>query len=201
MPHSIYVKKSTVSSISCVSVVTPQILPLWRAHGLSYLGSNYVGTDEFLIRQKPASKVNTASKQKAEGIHSGTGAVHSTFQKTTKTVKSDFTTSSLQYLGYLFDELQRQSGLNSDIVKGLAGFDALILFKRPTEVALRHFEALYTTFLLRLWLTSDDEPSYRFEYLKLLDYLRSTYPSDFQPLYYGSQPPVPHYHHWELEYH
>ena len=136
----------------------------------------YADADEFLIRQKLTSKMNIAGKQKAEGIHCGTGASHTTIQKTSDTVESDFVTSALHYLGYLLDELLRQS----DIVKGLAAFDPLlILFKRPTEIALRHFEALYTTFLLRAWVTSADEPAYRYEYLELLYYLRSTYPPDF----------------------
>ena len=138
-----------------------------------------MSVEEFLIRQKLTSKVNTASKQKSEGIHSGTEATPATIQKTADTVKTNFVTSALQYIGYLLDVTLRQSGLNSDIVKGLAAFDPFILHKRPVEVALRHFEALFTTFLLRSWVTSSDESVYRTEYLELLDHLRDTYPADF----------------------
>ena len=105
--------------------------------------------DEFLIRQKLTVRVNTASKQKAKGIHSGTDASQSVIQRTAETVTTNFVTSAFQYIGYLLDASLRQSGLNSDISKGLAAFDPFILHKRPTEVALRHFETLYTTFLLR----------------------------------------------------
>ena len=94
-------------------------------------------------------------------------------------MKTSFATNAYQYIGYLLDAILRQSGLNSDIVKGLAAFDPFFLHKRPIEVALRHFEAPYTTFLLRSWVTSADELVYRTEYLELLDYLRSTYPSNF----------------------
>ena len=138
-----------------------------------------MGVDEFLVRLKLTQKVSTASKQKAEGIHSGSDSSPSVIQKTTETVKTSFATSACQYIGYLLDTILRQSGLNSDIVKGLAAFDPFILHKRPFEVALRHFEALYTTFLLRSWVTSADETAYRTEYLELLDYLRGTYPSIF----------------------
>ena len=100
-------------------------------------------------------------------------------KKTAQTVKTSFVTSEFQYIGYLLDAILRQSGLNSDIVKGLAAFDPFILHKRPTEVALRHFETLYTTFLLRSWVTSAVEFIYRTEYLELLDYLRSTYLPNF----------------------
>ena len=135
--------------------------------------------DEFLIRQKLTSNVNTASQQKAGVIHSGTDASLSVVQETAETVKTNFVTSAFQYIGFLLDATFRQSGLNSDVVKGLAAFDPFILHKRPTEVALRHFETLYTTFLLRSWVSSADESVYQTEYLELLDYLRSTYPANF----------------------
>ena len=76
--------------------------------------------DEFRIRQKLTSRVNTASKQEAEGIHSVTDATKSTIQKSTDTVKTDFVTSALHYIGYLLDRTLRQPCLNSDFVKGLA---------------------------------------------------------------------------------
>ena len=163
----------------CFRCYTPGTAPLENAWfvllGFKTPEGDYADADEFLIRQKLTSKVNTASKQKAEGIHSGTEASQTTIQKTSET---DFVTSALHYFGYLLDEFLRQSGFNSDIVKGLAAFHPLIIFKRPNEITLRHFEALYTTFLLRAWVTSADESAYRYEYLELLDYLRSTYRPD-----------------------
>ena len=108
--------------------------------------------DEFLVRQKLTSRVNTASKQKAKGSHSGTCASQSTIQKTADTVKTDFVTSVLHYIGYLLGITLGQSDLNSDIVNGLVAFDPFILFKRPTEVNLRLFEVLFTIFLLRSWV-------------------------------------------------
>ena len=79
----------------------------------------------------------------------------------------------------MLDGVLHQSGLNSHLVQGLAAFNSHILFSRPIDVALRHFELLYKTFLLRSWVTSADESSYREEYLGLLDHLRITYPADF----------------------
>ena len=167
----------------CFRCYTPDTAPLENAwfvlRAFKTSEGKYMRVDEFLIRQKLTLKVNTASKQKAEGIHSGTDASPSVIQKTAETVKTSFVTSAFQYIGYLFDATLRQSGLNSDIVKGLAAFDPFILHKRPSEVALRDFETLYTTFLLRSWVTSADESVYRTEYLELLDYLRSTYPPNF----------------------
>ena len=167
----------------CFRCYTPDTAPLENAWfvllALKTSEGKYMSVDEFLIRQKLTLKVNTASKQKTEGIHSGIDASPSVIQKAADAVKTNFVTSAFQYIGYLLDTTLRQSGLNSDIVKGLAAFDLFILHKRPTEVALRHFETLYTTFLLRSWVSSADESVYRTEYLELLDYLRGTYPSDF----------------------
>ena len=168
----------------CFRCNTPDTAPLENAWFvlLSFKTSEgkYMEVDEFFrIRQKLTLKVNTASKQKAEGIHSGTDASPSVVQKMAETVKTNFVTSAFQYIGFLLDATRRQSGLNSDIVKGLAAFDPFNLHRRPTEVALRHFDTLYTTFLLRSWVNSANESVYQTEYPELLDYLRSTYPANF----------------------
>ena len=167
----------------CFRCYTPDTAPLEKAWfvllGFRTSEGTYTDADEFLIRRKLTNGVNIAGKQKARGINSGTGASHALIQKKTETEKADFVTCALHYLGYLLDELLRQSGLHSDIVKRLAAFDPLILFTRPTEVVLRHFEALFTAFLLRTWVTNADDPAYRYEYLELWDHLRTTYPPDF----------------------
>ena len=46
--------------------------------------------------------------------------------------------------------------------------------KRPTEVALRHFDLLYRTFQLRSWVSSANESACRDEYVELLDHLRTS---------------------------
>ena len=63
--------------------------------------------------------------------------------------------------------------------KELAAFDPFIMFRRPTEVALRHFDILYSTFLLRSCVTTANESTCRDEYVGLIDYLRNNYASDF----------------------
>ena len=64
----------------------------------------------------------------------------------------------------------------------MAAFDPFILFKRPSEVGLRHFDLLYATFQHRSWVTADNEGACREEYIALLDHLRVNYPSDFDLL-------------------
>ena len=65
------------------------------------------------------------------------------------------------------------------MIKRLAAIDPFVFFKRPSEVGLRHFEILYSTFQLRSWVTSANENFCRDEYLALLDHLRVNYSSDF----------------------
>ena len=113
--------------------------------------------DEFLFRQKLTNKVNSASIEKTDDIHSITGATQATIQNTADTVKADFVISGLRYISYLLDEVLRQYGHTMDILKGLAALDPFIFLKRPTEVALRHLRRL-----LRSWVTSADEPAYRY---------------------------------------
>ena len=98
---------------------------------------------------------------------------------TTETVKSDFIKDSQQYIQYLINEILRQTGLTTNIVKGMAAFDPLILFKRPMEIALRHFDILYSTFSLRSWVSSANESLCRDQYMLLLDHLRTAYDPDF----------------------
>ena len=53
------------------------------------------------------------------------------------------------------------------------------MFRRPIEVALRHFDLLYDTFLRRSWVTAANQVACRDEYVSLLDYLRTNYSPDF----------------------
>ena len=73
----------------------------------------------------------------------------------------------------------RQTGLTTKIVKGMATFDLFILFKRPMNVALRHFDNLYSTFSLRSWIPSANESLCRDQYMQLLDHLRTAYGPSF----------------------
>ena len=135
--------------------------------------------EDFLIRLKLSSKVAAASKIKEEGFLVGKKPDKATIQKTVIDVRNDFVQEALSFIKHMIEGVVRQLGLNSHLVQGLAAFNPHILFSRPIDVALRHFELLYNTFFLRSWVTSADESSYREEYLGLIDHLRITYPADF----------------------
>ena len=72
-----------------------------------------------------------------------------------------------------------RTGLTSNIVKGLAAFDLFIMFKRLMNVALKHFDMLYSTFARRSWVPNANESLCRDQYMQLLDNLRTSYGSIF----------------------
>ena len=125
------------------------------------------------------NKLSKAWKLKSEGIHSGKKADKALVQKAALTMKSEIVRDGQAYFQYLIVEVLRQAGLSTIIVKGLAAFHPFIMFKRPTEVAFRHFDVLYSTFLLRSWVTAVKESTCHDEYVGLIDYLRVNYTPDF----------------------
>ena len=139
----------------------------------------FMPRDDFLLRLKLHNRVSAASKLKAEGLHSGKRSDKATIQKSAEKIKEDFAQSGLSFVSYLLGEILSLSGLKSEIVKGLAAFDPFILFRRPYEVGLKHFNSLYRVFLLSSWVTAENEGACRDEYLELVDYLQSTYPASF----------------------
>ena len=136
--------------------------------------------EDFLVRHQMTNKVGIAARQKAEGVHSGKRVDRSVIQKTASTIKSEFTQDVLKYIQYLIGAVLKQTGLSSYIIKGLAAFDPNLLLKRPTEVCLRHFDILYSTFRRRSWVLAANEPTSRDQYIALLDYLRANYSADFE---------------------
>ena len=95
-------------------------------------------------------------------------------QKTAETIKNDFVRDCQNFIQFLIGGVLHQAGLCSNLVRGLAAFDPYIMVKRPTEVALRHFDLLYRTFQLRSWVSLANESTCRDEYVELLDHLKAS---------------------------
>ena len=141
----------------CFRCYNPDTVPLLNSWFLllNYQVSEdaFMPADEFLTRLKMTNKGAKASRKKADSIHSGKRVDKAVIQKTAGTVKAGFVQEAKSYLQDLVGEVLRRSALCSDIVKAMAAFDPFILFEKPTEVALRHFDVLYSAFLLRSWVT------------------------------------------------
>ena len=142
--------------------------------------------EDFLVRLKIASKVTTASNLKAAGLHFNKKSSETAIKKTAETARSDFVASAKDFIKFPLSGVLQHTELGSDLIKGLAAFDPYILFKRPVEVALRHFDRLYSTFQLRSWVSASNESVCRDEYVALLDYLRTNHSSEFSS---ASDPP------------
>ena len=53
------------------------------------------------------------------------------------------------------------------------------MLKRPTEVVLRHFDVLFSTFQRRFWVSAVNGYACRDQNIELLDHLRAKYPANF----------------------
>ena len=167
----------------CSRCYLPETIPVENAWflllGFTISEGKFRNEEDFLIRLRLVNKVATASKQSAEIVHLNKKSEKAAIDKTADEATSSFAKEGLHFIQYLLKEVLNQTGLRSEIVKGLAAFDPFILFKRPSEVGLRHFDLLYATFQHRSWVSTDSEDACREEYIALLDHLRVSYFSDF----------------------
>ena len=134
----------------CSRCYLPETIPVENAWffllGFAISEGKFLTEEDFLVRLRLVNKVATASKQSAEIIHLNKKSEKAPIDKTADEATSSFATEGLHFVQYLLKEVLNQTGLRSEIVKGLAAFDPFILFKRPSEVGLRHFDLLYATF-------------------------------------------------------
>ena len=167
----------------CARCYLPETIPLENSWFLllnfKASGGKFISEEDFLIRHRLTNRLATASKQCADVVHLNKKSEKAAIDKTAAETTSSFVKEGLHFIQYLIKQVLNQAGLSSEVIKGLAAFDPFILFKRPTEVGLRHFEVLYSTFQLRSWFSSENENICRDEYLALLDHLRVNYPPDF----------------------
>ena len=141
--------------------------------------ATFMSDEDTLLRIKLTNKAANASKARAEGLHFGKKSARAAILKTAEKTKADFVSDSLHYFQYLIDEVLKQSGLSTDIIKRLAAFDHFVMFKRYMEVALRHFDQLYRPFCLHSWVSNENESTCRDQYTPLLDHLRICFGPNF----------------------
>ena len=170
----------------CSRCYLPETIPVEKNWflllGFAVSEGKFLTEEDFLVRLRLVNKVATASKQSAEIVHLNKKSEKAAIEKMADEATSSFAREGLHFVQYLLKEVLNQAGLRSEIVKGLAAFDPFILFKRPSEVGLRHFDLLYATFQHRSWVSSANEDACREEYIALLDHLRVSYPPDFDLL-------------------
>ena len=170
MRHFSCVEKFVASFPNCVPDVTyqPEAIPLENSWflllGFEVSEVKFMTEEDFLIRLRLVNKVAIASKQNAEVVHSNKRSEKAAIDKTAAEATSSFVKEGLQFIQYSLKEILNNAGLSSEIIKKLASFDPFVLFKRPTEVGLRHFDLLYSAFQLRSCVTSGNKNVCRDEY-------------------------------------
>ena len=142
----------------------------------------FLDTETFLHRLKLSARVTAACKLKAERAHFGKQTDKAVIAKTADDLKEDFAVKAKNYIRFFLGEFLKQSGISSDIVKGLACFDPYVLFKSTEEFSTKCFEQLYTSFRLRRWVLSSNASLCREQYLELLDHLRNLFPAPVDPV-------------------
>ena len=170
----------------CSRCYLPETIPVENAWflllGFAISEGKFLTEEDFLVRLRLVNKVAIASKQSAEIVHLNEKSEKAAIEKTADEATSSFAREGLHFVQYLLQEVLNQTGLRSEIVKGLVAFDPFILFKRPSEVGLRHFDLLYAAFQHRSWVSADNEDACREEYIALLDHLRVNDSPDFDLL-------------------
>ena len=145
----------------CARCYLPETIPLENSWFL-FLGfkvseGKFISEEDFVVRHRLTNRIAIASKQSAEVAHLNKKSEKAAIEKTAAETTSGFVKEALQFVQYLVKQVLSQAGLSSEVVKGLGAFDPFVSFKRPSEVGLRHFDVLYSTFQLRSWVTSANE--------------------------------------------
>ena len=121
----------------CSRCYMPDTIPVENAWflllGFTVSEGKFLTEEDFLIRLRLVNKVATANKQSAEIVHLHKKSEKDAIDKTAEEAISGFAKGGLLFIQYLLKEVLNQTGLRSEIVKGLAAFDPFILFKRPSS--------------------------------------------------------------------
>ena len=131
---------------------------------------------DFLKRLKLRGDLDGSSRVKAErdsSMKPGSLAVSELASK----IKENFARSAITYILDFARAVQADSRLTMGLVKGMASFDAHVLFSLPLDVASRCFGELFSSFRLKSWVQTGDLTLYRDEYLSFVDGLRITHPT------------------------
>ena len=94
----------------------------------------------------------------------------------TEQLIDNFAVSGRNYIGHLLSAIKTCTGLNSELIRGLASFDPHVMFVLPTNVCLRYFTTLYRIFCRCKWVKEEDDQLCFDEYLSFIDNLRVSFP-------------------------
>ena len=134
---------------------------------------------DFLHRPKLKGDLDAACRIRARREVDDPESVHKDFETAVESVKEELVVKARNYLVFLLERFLDVVSFNSDIVKGMSGFDPVVLLSVPYDHAASCFSTLYYSFSLREWMDNTPEAEARDEYLEFLDFFRNKY-EDFR---------------------
>ena len=138
----------------CSRCYLPETIPVENAWflllGFAISEGKFLTEEDLLVRLHLVNKVAIASKQSAEIVHLNKKSEKAAIEKTADEATSSFAREGLHFVQYLLKEVLNQTGLRSEIVKGLAvstlsfcskdlqksAFVTLICYTLPSNIGL-----------------------------------------------------------------
>ena len=123
----------------CSRCYLPETIPVENSWflllGFTVSEGMFQAEEDFLIRLRLVNKVATASKQNAEVVHLNKKSEKAAIDKTAEEAISSFAEELLLFIQYLLKEVLNQTGLRSEIVKGLTLLTLLFCLKDLRKLA------------------------------------------------------------------
>ena len=116
-----------------------------------------LSVSEFITRVKLGAKLDIACKAKAERNVKDNQTEGLPLDALISKNKEDFGRAARSYVTHLFNSMQHQNSLTTDLVRGLGSFDLETLLTGSVEHAMYCHRQLFTSFRLRGYFSLDQE--------------------------------------------
>ena len=140
-----------------------------------------LSVSEFITRIKLGTKLDSACKAKAGRDVKDKQTEGLPLDALSGKHKEEFGRAARSYVTHLFNSMQHQTSLTTDLVRGLGPFDLETLLTGPIEHAMYCHRQLFTSFRLRGYFSLDQECPCSEEYRSFVDVMRQTFPDLIQP--------------------
>ena len=140
-----------------------------------------LSVSEFITRIKLGTKLDSACKAKAERDVKDKQTEGLPLDALSGKHKEEFGRAARSYVTHLFNSMQHQTSLTTDLVRGLGSFDLETLLTGSIEHAMYCHRQLFTSFRLRGYFSLDQECPCSEEYRSFVDVMRQTFPDLIQP--------------------
>ena len=135
-----------------------------------------LSVSEFITRIKLGTKLDSACKAKAERDVKDKQTDGFPSDALSGKHKEEFGRAARSYATHLFNSMQHQTSLTTDLVRGLGSFDLETLLTGSIEHAMYCHRQLFTNFRLRRYFSHDQECPCSEEYRSFVDVMMTSRP-------------------------